>query len=245
MYQIDGPDVVSSKPAKKTADNPPGWFDGGNPDENQKATMVTRDWLNTIQAELKGAIEGAGIALNRGNDNQLLAAIKALVVTVVNTDPAVKISPSIPVGTIIAYYGSSAPEGFLACNGGSFSASKYPQLYSRLGKATTPNLQGCFLRGYQSGLTGSIGAVQQDAGRRLSGSLKSTSREPVLVEVSTSIASSGCLKATPTSASLGSSGNGDGSDLEFDSTWVWGAAHTANEFRPINVAVLYCVKHDD
>ncbi len=52
------------------------------------------------------------------------------------------------VGTILPYAGSSAPTGWLLCNGGSFSSTEYPQLYALLGLSTTlPDLRSKYLKG--------------------------------------------------------------------------------------------------
>jgi hypothetical protein len=32
--------------------------------------------------------------------------------------------------------------------------------------------------------------------------------------------------------------------INIDASRSWGASHTAAEFRPVNVAVLFCIKHD-
>jgi len=48
----------------------------------------------------------------------------------------------VPVGTITAYGGSSAPTGWLLCNGDAFNAVTYPNLNTVLGGATTPDLRG-------------------------------------------------------------------------------------------------------
>ncbi len=53
----------------------------------------------------------------------------------------------IPVGTIVPYAGSTAPEGWLLCHGQSFSSSDYPELYNVLQSSHTPNLQGRFIIG--------------------------------------------------------------------------------------------------
>lgn len=54
----------------------------------------------------------------------------------------------VPVGTIIAYAGSSTPTGWLLCNGASFSGAVYPALAAALGGATSvPNLTDRFLKG--------------------------------------------------------------------------------------------------
>lgn len=51
----------------------------------------------------------------------------------------------VPVGTIAAYAGTSAPTGWLLCNGDAFSAATYPSLYTLLGNvATTPDMKGRF-----------------------------------------------------------------------------------------------------
>jgi microcystin-dependent protein len=49
---------------------------------------------------------------------------------------------SAPVGTIVAYWGVSAPAGWLLCNGGGFPAATYPDLAAHLGGTTLPNLKG-------------------------------------------------------------------------------------------------------
>ena len=54
---------------------------------------------------------------------------------------------SLPVGTILAYQGSTVPDGFLLCNGSVFSKINYPELYELLGTNTTPNLVNKFLMG--------------------------------------------------------------------------------------------------
>ena len=47
---------------------------------------------------------------------------------------------SLPVGTAICYSGSVAPNGYLFCDGSTFDAAKYPELYSKLGTDTLPVL---------------------------------------------------------------------------------------------------------
>ncbi len=53
----------------------------------------------------------------------------------------------IPVGTVVPYAGSSAPEGWLMCDGEPFDTSKYPDLYNVLGSDTPPNLIDRFITG--------------------------------------------------------------------------------------------------
>ncbi len=63
-----------------------------------------------------------------------------------------------PAGTVLAYVGSSAPSGFLICNGNTVSRTTYSELFSIIGTSfgngdgvTTfhlPDLRGRFIRGY-------------------------------------------------------------------------------------------------
>ena len=80
---------------------------------------------------------------------------------------------SLPVGTVIAWASSIAPnEGgiWLLCNGGSFSSATYPKLYSVLGKTTLPSLNGRFLEG----TTGTPGSTKSAGLPNITGYLKST-----------------------------------------------------------------------
>jgi len=63
----------------------------------------------------------------------------------INTSLASK--DSLPVGTIVAYLGQSAPEGWLLCDGKTFSETKYPKLKLFLGKNKTPDLRGYIPKG--------------------------------------------------------------------------------------------------
>jgi microcystin-dependent protein len=64
------------------------------------------------------------------------------------TNIAQDFGPQIPVGSVIPWMGSGAvPTGWLECNGSSFSASEYPDLFAVLGSTTLPNLVEQHLRG--------------------------------------------------------------------------------------------------
>jgi hypothetical protein len=246
VFQIDGPDSVENKPAKKPAANTPGWFDGGDPSTNKSATQVTRDWLNTIQAEIANVIEGADIALDRGDDSQLFEAIKKLVNITVNEgitnmpDPP---SP-LPTGSVLAFPGSVAPEGFFLCNGQSFSASAYPKLYAVLGKTTVPNYQGCFLR-MVGGSAGALGATQEDAGRNVTGllNLPRAFQDDSIFTANSALTYQSFTDIAGRLANAAHAGRGK-AEIGLDASRCWGTAHTAGEFRPKNVAVNYIIRHD-
>jgi hypothetical protein len=246
MFKIDGPDTVATQPAKKPAATQPGWFDGGDPTTGANATMVTRDWLNTIQAELKNVIEGAAIALDRADDAQLLKAILKLVVATVNNSPEIHID-TIPVGTIIQYYhASAAPDGYFPCDGRSFSANAYPKLYALLGKSTVPDMRGCFLRMHKPGITSPLNSKQEDAGRNVTGSWPygQDGNVNVLYDADGAFNRGEQWRDSGNNLTLINNPANHWYKLDIDASRVWGAAHTANEFRPSNFAVLLCIKHD-
>lgn len=60
--------------------NDGGLFTEGNPYGSPPTggAIVSADWLNDVQENLAGAIEGAGLTLEKGNHDQLLEAIKSL-----------------------------------------------------------------------------------------------------------------------------------------------------------------------
>lgn len=49
---------------------------------------------------------------------------------------------TVPTGAISAFWGTTAPTGWLLCNGASFSVVTYPALAALLGGTTLPNLKG-------------------------------------------------------------------------------------------------------
>jgi hypothetical protein len=140
-----------------------------------------------------------------------------------------------PVGTVIAYWGASAPDGYLACDGSEFSPSTYPRLYERLGMAKAPDLRGVFLRGV-GGNAAPLGTKQEDAGRNITGGFAGGDDMAFNVQY-------GAFMST---RAAGNSVGGHSPEkwVDIDASRVWGEEHTADEFRPLNVAILYCIKHD-
>ncbi|MEP0553695.1 MAG: tail fiber protein, partial [Balneola sp.] len=55
-----------------------------------------------------------------------------------------------PVGSIIAFGGKNAPEGWLICDGQKITKAKYPDLYSVLNSGTVPDLRSRFILGATS-----------------------------------------------------------------------------------------------
>jgi len=79
MHRIDGDGHVDNM------------FVEGNPATGQEATRVTADWLNAVQEEAVAVIEAAGLALDKEDNTQLLAAIMSILSSVA-TGPALAVN---------------------------------------------------------------------------------------------------------------------------------------------------------
>lgn len=75
MHRIDSFGTSASLPSIEAPTTSPGYFTKGNPGLAVPATLVSQDWLNSVQEELANVIEAAGLTLAKGTNNQLLAAL--------------------------------------------------------------------------------------------------------------------------------------------------------------------------
>lgn len=66
-----------------TSGNVDNRFHPGNPATGQQATLIDQDWLNAVQEEIVNVILEANIELEKGTNDQLAAAIVALIAGVV------------------------------------------------------------------------------------------------------------------------------------------------------------------
>jgi hypothetical protein len=162
------------------------------------------------------------------------------------------------VGTIMSFFGTKAPAGYLLCDGSEFSKSDYPELYTHLAnvntaliltaeKAKTPDLRGVFLRGLDSS-----GEIDPDGDSRKVGD-----SQPDGIRVSQlSISGNGSHRHSMQYNNLG----GTSSDIIHYSYGVGGNfgkpamcqesgnhSHSIEggieETRPKNVAITYIIKH--
>lgn len=157
---------------------------------------------------------------------------------------------TIPIGTILSFYGNSAPPGFLPAYGQVVNAATYPELVQFLNpgssSATLPDLRGEFLRGWDAGRG-------VDQGRNVRSWQKGTLQiaDPTLSSANVAMPIN---KDENTAAHLSRVGldsvqetNYPDSLLATTATNVvtnnlggWG--FQSGSTRPRNVAVLYCIK---
>jgi phage-related tail fiber protein len=124
----------------------------------------------------------------------------------------------VPVGTVIMYYGATAPSGYLECDGQ--STTGYAALGALIG-SNTPDLRGEFVRGWDN----SRGV---DTGRALG----STQTDEFKAHTHNYIRASGTSARSGTGvANLNSTFSGPTE------------AAGGDETRPRNIALMYCIKH--
>lgn len=135
----------------------------------------------------------------------------------------------VPTGAIMTFYRSTAPTGWLACDGSTIP-EQFAALISLVG-ANTPNLQGQFIRG----LTTNFSTTSRDpSATRVLGSIQEDAIENHTHTYSLAVNSAvyshdggaGALRTLATNTNTG----GVASSL------------SAIETRPVNIALLYCIK---
>lgn len=147
-------------------------FQSGTPQLGQEGTILTEAWLNDVQENLCEVIEEAGIALVKGDPNQLRLAISAMITAARQAQP---------VGQKVEFDGPCPAITHLPLDGGQYLRADYPalvayyQAQNRLIAGDTaaqfrvPNYMGRFARAWSSDGTvdpdgpRAAGSAQDDA----------------------------------------------------------------------------------
>lgn len=79
MFRIDSPATAAAAPAIAAPGATIGYFTEGDPVNSIPATVVSADWLNTVQEELVGLVLAAGLTPAKPNRTQVLSAIQTLI----------------------------------------------------------------------------------------------------------------------------------------------------------------------
>lgn len=140
---------------------------------------------------------------------------------------------AVPIGTIIPFWGNTAPVGYLPCNGQTINSGTFPDLVTFLGGGSSqvvPDLRGEFLRGWDNGRGIDTGRAVKTLQAE---DLKSHTHGP-------SSGQAGFMSNTyPSAVGFGGTGAGYiGTQYQMTTTGATGGTET----RPRNVSVLYCIK---
>ncbi|HFT9551027.1 TPA: phage tail protein, partial [Escherichia coli] len=157
-------------------------FHDGDPTQGIEGTLVTAGYLNNqqgatrdLQQELLNVLGGAHIQPDPKKTDQLLTALRALLLSRKNPFGDIKLDGTVqkalenlglgegsalPVGVPVPWPSATPPTGWLKCNGAAFSAEEYPELAKVYPTNKLPDLRGEFIRGWDDGRG-------VDAGRQL------------------------------------------------------------------------------
>ena len=158
------------------------------------------------------------------------------------------------VGMVAPFITTACPSGWLPVNGGYVSPTIYPQLYNLLhlssvwgnvgGNERLPNLGGNFIRGWevsQSSDTARVyGSGQSDTVQFTSGTITPIVNGGSGNGLLNSPSGAFYLATSHSAANVSYSGTSTAGSLGFDNSRV---NRTSFEERPINIALLFCVKH--
>ncbi|MGC6576261.1 phage tail protein [Escherichia coli] len=141
-------------------------FTRGNHQTGTPATDLDDDYFDMLQEELCSVVEASGASLEKGRHDQLLTALRALLLSRKNpfgdikSDGTVKTAlenlglgegSALPVGVPVPWPSATPPTGWLKCNGAAFSAEEYPELAKAYPTNKLPDLRGEFIRGWDDG----------------------------------------------------------------------------------------------
>ncbi|WP_097339777.1 phage tail protein [Escherichia coli] len=141
-------------------------FTRGNPQTGTPATDLDDDYFDMLQEELCSVVEASGASLEKGRHDQMLTALRALLLSRKNpfgdikSDGTVQTAlenlglgegSALPVGVPVPWPSATPPTGWLKCNGAAFSAEEYPELAKAYPTNKLPDLRGEFIRGWDDG----------------------------------------------------------------------------------------------
>ncbi|MCZ5581330.1 integrase [Escherichia coli] len=232
-------------------------FTRGNPQTGTPATDLDDDYFDMLQEELCSVVEASGASLEKGRHDQLLTALRALLLSRKNpfgdikSDGTVKTAlenlglgegaPAIGVpffwpsaampNTVIDSWSSMV---FLKFNGAKFSATDYPVLAKVFPSLVLPEARGDFIRIWDDGRGVDGGrtllSAQDFAQQRITGNF-----------MGGAMGSSGSIKAGALVNSYTNYG-ATSQDLQHFSIDSAIETKTASETRPRNIAFNFLVR---
>ncbi|EFA7610813.1 integrase [Escherichia coli] len=229
-------------------------FTRGNPQTGTPATDLDDDYFDMLQEELCSVVEASGASLEKARHDQLLTALRALLLSRKNpfgdikSDGTVKTAlenlglgegSALPVGVPVPWPSATPPTGWLKCNGAAFSAEEYPELAKAYPTNKLPDLRGEFIRGWDDGRGVDAGrqllSSQGDAIRNIEGFADGG------IGMSFDAIRGAFYDAGTRSARMPNNTTAidKTDDLGFDASRV---VPTANENRPRNIAFNYIVR---
>ncbi len=229
-------------------------FTRGNPQTGTPATDLDDDYFDMLQEELCSVVEASGASLEKGRHDQLLTALRALLLSRKNpfgdikSDGTVKTAlenlglgegSALPVGVPVPWPAATPPTGWLKCNGAAFSAEEYPELAKAYPTNKLPDLRGEFMRGWDDGRGVDSGRGILTAQSHGMPSISGTFNGLFAVKQTNGLGGVSVAKSTNAETLSTSSGSGSVFDYTFN---VSGSTPVSPELRPRNIAFNYIVR---
>ncbi|HFL4177650.1 integrase [Escherichia coli] len=232
-------------------------FTRGNPQTGTPATDLDDDYFDMLQEELCSVVEASGASLEKGRHDQLLTALRALLLSRKNpfgdikSDGTVKtalenlgLGEGAPAIGVPFFWPSAAMPNtvidswsgmvFLKFNGAKFSATDYPVLAKVFPSLVLPEARGDFIRIWDDGRGVDGGrtllSAQDFAQQRITGNF-----------MGGAMGSSGSIKAGALVNSYTNYG-ATSQDLQHFSIDSAIETKTASETRPRNIAFNFLVR---
>ncbi len=229
-------------------------FTRGNPQTGTPATDLDDDYFDMLQEELCSVEEASGASLEKARHDQLLTALRALLLSRKNpfgdikSDGTVKTAlenlglgegSALPVGVPVPWPSATPPTGWLKCNGAAFSAEEYPELAKAYPTNKLPDLRGEFMRGWDDGRGIDSGRGILTAQSHGMPSISGTFNGLFAVKQTNGLGGVSVAKSTNAETLSTSSGSGSVFDYTFN---VSGSTPVSPELRPRNIAFNYIVR---
>ncbi|HDP6925365.1 TPA: tail fiber protein [Escherichia coli] len=229
-------------------------FTRGNPQTGTPATDLDDDYFDMLQEELCSVVEASGASLEKARHDQLLTALRALLLSRKNpfgdikSDGTVKTAlenlglgegSALPVGVPVPWPSATPPTGWLKCNGAAFSAEEYPELAKAYPTNKLPDLRGEFIRGWDDGRGVDSGRGILTAQSHGMPSISGTFNGLYAVKQTNGLGGVSVAKSKNAETLSTSSGSGSVFDYTFN---VSGSTPVSPELRPRNIAFNYIVR---
>lgn len=248
------------RPLMPPVQTPDNLFHDGNPLTGELGTIVDAEHLNNVQGAVRDAqselitvLNAAGINVDPSKQNQLLTALKALLLSRSNpfgdikSDDTVKtalenlglgLGSALPVGVPVPWPLTTPPTGWMKCKGSRFSLTGYPALAAVFPSGVLPDLRGEFIRGWDDGRGVDAGraimTTQEDAIQNITG-------EVGFIQYFGETHHSGALfpGGAQNITNVDPGGDTGAQSVFFDASR---SVRTASENRPRNIAFNYIVR---
>ncbi|HDP9504702.1 TPA: tail fiber protein [Escherichia coli] len=229
-------------------------FTRGNPQTGTPATDLDDDYFDMLQEELCSVVEASGASLEKARHDQLLTALRALLLSRKNpfgdikSDGTVQTAlenlglgegSALPVGVPVPWPAATPPTGWLKCNGAAFSAEEYPELAKAYPTNKLPDLRGEFMRGWDDGRGVDSGRGILTAQSHGMPSISGTFNGLFAVKQTNGLGGVSVAKSKNAETLSTSSGSGSVFDYTFN---VSGSTPVSPELRPRNIAFNYIVR---